>query len=51
MAKIVELVQAGKYDELKDVMEEKVALKLKEIVDAKKTKFIESVKKAKLTKE
>lgn len=51
MAKIVELVQDGKYDELKDVLEEKLALKLKEKIEEKKANFIKTVKKAKLTKE
>lgn len=47
MAKIVELIQSGKYDELKSVLEEKLANKIKEKIEEKKTNFIEKVKKSK----
>jgi len=50
MAKIVELVQAGKYDELKDVLEEKLATKIAQKIEEKKINFIEAVKKGKLQK-
>lgn len=45
--KVVELIQAGKYDELKNVLEEKLATKIKDKIQEKKMKFVDGVKKAK----
>lgn len=45
--KIVEMIQEGKYDLLKDELEKKVAIKIKEKVEDKKKAFVAKMKKSK----
>jgi hypothetical protein len=47
MEKIVDLVSQGKYDKLKDVLESKLAKKVKDKVEEKKLEFVEKMKSKK----
>lgn len=44
MEKIVDQVRQGKYDKLKDVLETKLAKKVKDKIEEKKCEFVEKMK-------
>lgn len=46
MAKIVELIQDNKLDELKTVIEDKVAVKVAKKIQNKKNEFVEKMRLA-----
>jgi glutamine synthetase type III len=46
MAKIVELIQDNKLDELKTVVEDKVAVKVAKKIQDKKAEFVEKMRAA-----
>jgi len=51
MAKIIELIQNNQLDELKSVIEDKVAVKVAEKIQDKKKEFVEKMKAATEAKE
>lgn len=46
MSKIVELIQAGNYEDLKTVLEDKVAVKVAKKIADKKAEFVERMRLA-----
>lgn len=47
MPKIIDLIQSGNFDELKSILEDKVATKVAKKISEKKADFVEKMRLAK----